>query len=437
MTPRGLDSIAEVVDAHLCCGCGACAYLEPDVLRMAEIPGVGRRPLPIAAVRTRPGSDGVTACPGRRLEHPAEALADAPFDGTWGPVLGVYECWATDAELRHRGSSGGVVSALAAHAVESGTAVGALQIRARRDAPLLNETVLNRTREEILASAGSRYAPASPCERLDLVEQADGPCVVIGKPCDIAATRTATRLRPLLDERVGLLIGIFCAGTPSTSATEQLITSLGLDPTGVTRVDYRGEGWPGEFRVETNDGRRAEMTYAEAWGGTLTKHRQWRCQICPDHTGEFADLSVGDPWYREIQPGEPGSSLVVVRTARGQQALDRALADGALAGGPLPVERLRESQSHLEATRGAMWARVLTMRLAGLRTPRYRNLPSARLWWRLSLSQKRSSVLGTLKRIAVKGLREPETRRPGYSLAKAGPEAAGPDESGQPPPNPL
>lgn len=412
MTRRRLGSIGEVVDAHLCCGCGVCAYLEPGTLEMREVAGVGRRPLPIAPVTAATPTDGVKACPGRHLAHPQDALVDAPFGGEWGPVLGVYECWATDTDLRHRGSSGGVVSALAAHAVESGSAVGALQVRARQDAPLLNETVLNRTRDAILASAGSRYAPASPCERLDLVENAEGACVVIGKPCDVAATVAAAGLRPRLEEKIAFTIGIFCAGTPSTAATEQVIASLGLDPTSATRVDYRGEGWPGNFRVETSDGRRGVATYAETWGGILSRHRQWRCQVCPDHTGEFADLSVGDPWYREVGDGEEGRSLVVVRSARGQTALDRALADGALEGGPIPLQRLRDSQPHLEATRGAVWARVLTLRLAGLRAPVYKNLPSLRLWWALPFANKRTSVLGTLKRITTRRLRKPEPGRP-------------------------
>lgn len=409
--PSGLDSIDNVVDAHLCCGCGACAYLAPEHFRMEEVSGVGRRPLPIVGVTGAPAPEAVAACPGRKLVHPPEALADAPFGGAWGPVLGVYECWASDDELRYRGSSGGVISALAVHALESGSAVGTLGVRARRDAPLLNETVLNRSRDDVLSSAGSRYAPASPCQRLDLVENAEGPCVVIGKPCDIAATRSAAALRPALGDKVALTIGIFCAGTPSTWATEQVIASLGLDPASTARVDYRGEGWPGSFRVETNDGRRGETTYAEAWGGTLAKHRQWRCQICPDHTGEFADLSVGDPWYREIAEDEPGRSLVVVRTPRGQEALDRALRDGALQGGPIDKRYLPEAQPHLQMARGAVWARVLTMRLAGLRTPLYENLPSARLWWSLSFERKRSSVLGTLRRIVSRGLRRPEPGR--------------------------
>ena len=404
-----LNSIDAVVDAHLCTGCGVCAYLRPDALRMGEVGGVGARPLPIVGITSGVAGDALAACPGRSLEHKKASLEGAPFRGEWGPVLELYECWAADPEVRHRGSSGGVVSALAAHAVTSGAAVGALQVQARTDAPLLNETRLNRTYTEIVSAAGSRYSPASPCERLDLVEAAEGPCVVVGKPCDIAAARAAADRRPELAEKLGLTIGIFCAGTPSTAATAELVRGLGTDPAEVECLDYRGEGWPGEFRLHTRSGETRSLSYADYWG-SQTKRRQWRCMICPDHTGEFADLSVGDPWYRRTE-GQAGRSLVVVRTERGRTALHQAMADGAIEGGPLALDKLPASQPSLESTRGALWGRLITLGLAGVPRPTYRGLPTFRLWLRLGLRQKIGSFAGTLRRIKVRGLRRPEFTR--------------------------
>ncbi len=385
-----------------------CAHLHPDRLEMVDVPDVGRRPLPIVGITTPTQGAGVAACPGRGLEHPAGSLKDAPWGGEWGPVLDLYECWSSDPDVRHRGSSGGVVSALAAYAVTSGAAVGALQVRASRTDPLRNETVLNRTYDEIVTAAGSRYSPASPCERLDLVEQAEGPCVVVGKPCDVAAVASASEHRDELASKVALTVGIFCAGTPTTQATEAVIKQLGVDPSDVSQVDYRGEGWPGRFRIRTREGREESMSYADSWGGVLTHQRQWRCLVCPDHTGEFADLSVGDPWYRPVQEGELGRSLVVVRTERGRDMLARALADGALVGERLDLERLRESQPNLEITRGAVWGRRWAMKVLGMPAPRFRGMPSLRAWLRLSWRAKASSTLGTVRRIVVRRLRRPE-----------------------------
>ena len=51
-----------------------------------------------------------------------------------------------------------------------------------------------------------------------MIQNAPAPCVFIGKPCDVAAVENVRRLRPALDEKVGLTIAIFCAGTPEGGA---------------------------------------------------------------------------------------------------------------------------------------------------------------------------------------------------------------------------
>jgi len=415
---RGIGGIRDVAERHLCTGCGVCAYLQPEAISMVDDLDRGRRPL----VRGEEATDeALAACPGVGLEHhredlPAESLP--PLLREWGPVLEVWEGWAVDPELRLAASSGGAASALALWAVERGGMHGVLHIAAREDVPWLNRTVLSRSRAELLAATGSRYAPASPCDGLQRVEDAPAPCVFIGKPCDVAATRAARRLRPRLDERLGLTIGIFCAGTPSTRGTLEMIRALGVtDPDEVASVRYRGDGWPGSAVVEARgpDGvaHRASMSYAESWGGILQKHRQWRCYVCADHTGEFADVAVGDPWYRPLGPDEPGQSLVLVRSERGRRAVADAVAAGYLRLERRGPEIVPASQPNLLRTRGAIWGRILVLRLLGAAAPRYTGLSMARAWWReLSLREKASSIAGTARRVFRKGLRRRAPVRP-------------------------
>ncbi len=295
--------------------------------------------------------------------------------------------------------------------MERGAAVGVLHVRAVPDAPWRNEPVLSTDAASVLAACGSRYAPASPGEGLALVEAAPGPCVVIGKPCDIAGVQQAARLRPELAERIDLTIAVFCAGTPSTAGTLEMLATMGVEDLDDLRsLEYRGNGWPGDARAEHAPGghtRAASLTYAESWGEILQKHRPWRCKICPDHTGEFADVAVGDPWWRPTGD-DPGRSLVLGRTDRGRGAVRAAMASGALALDPAPVDRLPRSQPNLVRTRGAVWGRVLAMRVLGLPTPTYRRVPTFGAWWRdLDARAKARSVVGTARRIHRDGLRHP------------------------------
>jgi coenzyme F420 hydrogenase subunit beta len=335
------------------------------------------------------------------------------FDG-WGPVRGLWEGHAADPEIRFAGSSGGAASALALFCLERAGMYGLLHIAAREDVPYLNRTVLSRTREQILGATGSRYAPASPCDGLAMVEAAPGPCVMIGKPCDIAATEKARRIRPALDSKLGLTIAIFCAGTPSTRGTLEMLKQMGVtDPSAVQSVRYRGNGWPGRATVvlrTANGHETRDLTYEQSWGEVLQKHRQWRCHICPDHTGEAADISVGDPWHRPVPPGAHGSSLVVARTERGLRVVREAMAAGYLCLESVRAGVLPASQPGLLTVRGLVWARLLTLRVMGVPTPRFSGVPMFRYWLsRATVREKLQSVYGTVKRVFTKRLARPQS----------------------------
>ncbi len=262
------------------------------------------------------------------------------------------------------------------------------------------------------AATGSRYAPASPCDGLDKVVSAPAPCVFIGKPCDVAATAKARRRDPALDRNLGLTIGIFCAGTPTTRGTLEMLEVMGVDPADLTGVRYRGDGWPGQAIATTSKPSESPpaLSYEESWGAILQRHRQWRCYVCADHTGEIADIAVGDPWYREIEEGEPGRSLIVVRTERGRRIMHAAVASGAIVAEVVDPQLLPASQPGLERVRGSVGGRITSLRLLGLPAPRFEGMPTVAAWWgALDVRGKLRSTVGTISRVRRKQLRR---RRP-------------------------
>ncbi|HHI80743.1 MAG TPA: coenzyme F420 hydrogenase [Planctomycetes bacterium] len=404
-----MQNVLDVAKNQLCTGCGACAYIDPSI-EMIDVLDQGRRPKQNGPLDEEAG---MAVCPGAALEHEPErwpAGTIRELAAGWGPVLELWEGYAADEEIRFAGSSGGAASALSLFCLEKKGMEGVLHTGAREDYPYLNQTVFSQSREELLARTGSRYAPASPCQDLGRIEEATEPSVFVGKPCDVAATHKARGLRPALDPKLGLTIAIFCAGTPSTAGTLEMMKAMGCqDPRRARSVRYRGKGWPGMAEVRFEDPGKGEkstqMTYADSWGGILQKRRQWRCYICLDHTGEFADISVGDPWYRPIPKGEPGRSLIVVRSERGRAILEEAMAQGYIEAERVGADKLPASQVGFQALRGKIWGRRLMLKLMGVPFPRYKNMPMFRFWLRdLGLSDKLRSILGTFKRIFVKKL---------------------------------
>jgi len=408
-------NIRDVAERQFCCGCGVCAYLSPDEIRMVDTLDYGRRPLLRSAVPRDPRTvDALKVCPGIELAHSFDRrdpnLIRQLVDG-WGPVREVWEGYAADPETRFAGSSGGAASALALYCIERLGFHGVLHIAARPDVPYLNYTVLSTTRAEILAATGSRYAPASPCDGLQMIEDAPASCVFIGKPCDVAAVAKARHLRPELDRKLGLTIAIFCAATPSTRGTLELLRKVGVqDPASVVGLRYRGRGWPGQFEVavKTRDGiERRAMSYVAAWDH-LQRYRQWRCSLCPDHTGEFADISVGDPWYRTRGEKELGHSIVLVRTHRGQQVVRGAMNARHLELKRITAEVFDGLSPVQPKVRGMLWGRLLALRLMGAPTPRFCGLPMFRYWLgTLTVKQKLQSLYGTARRVFTKRLWRP------------------------------
>ncbi len=400
-------TMKDVTAWRLCVGCGACVPACPEKkIRMVDVGDNGLRPrLDIAGCGSC--DECVKACPGVGVDRgmmPEQNLATTELMEGWGPILEIWEGYATDPHVRFQGSSGGLATALAAYCLEKGGMGGVLHTGPDPDDPLKNKTHFSQSQTELLERMGSRYAPASPCDGIAWLEKASGLSLFIGKGCDVQAIRKAQALRPELNGKVGLAIGIFCAGTPSTQATLDLLKKAGMDDGKVAEIRYRGRGWPGNFTVRLNseDLPRVVIPYMEAWG-FLQKYRPFRCYLCPDATAELADISCGDPWYREEKEDELGYSLILVRTERGREILKGAREAGYVVLEKRNPEILVKSQKGMLDKRGAIWGRLLAMKMFGIPVPRYDGFYLYENWLKLPAKEKARSFFGTVKRIIKRG----------------------------------
>jgi len=402
-------SISEVADYHGCTGCGACSYADPSV-SMKDDHGNGLRPTSEGS-----GSSVLAVCPGAELDRSSliASDSDAEMDPMWGPVLAVYEGYASDNSVRSSGSSGGMITALSQYALDSGTTEGVLHTVGNPTDPSITTPKLSRSTEEVLAASGSRYAVSSPLSGLaSALDQVDS-LLFVGKPCDAAGLHKISQQDEKARRRVALSLSFFCAGTPSTSGNKQYIEKqLGGKPEQLHSLKYRGEGWPGLWEASgTVSGKQVSSTatYAESWG-KLQASRQWRCYICPDHSGEYADIALGDAWYKAPDGVNPGSSLIVVRTERGKRFLESAVSAGVVTLVKEDRTLIDQCQSYLVESRGELWGRLLAMKVAMLRTPAFNGYPTFRFWIKLNTKRKVGSVFGTLKRVFRKKLYASEVR---------------------------
>jgi coenzyme F420 hydrogenase subunit beta len=393
-----------VAEWRLCVGCGACAAVCPEGnIRLVDVEKEGIRPF-VDAANCKACGTCVQACPGlycaavRLPTGTLHHLVDARK--RWGNVVELWEGFAVDSEIRYKGSSGGLCTALSVCCLEQGVAGGVVHVGVDPEAPWKNRTFRSISREEVLSRTGSRYSPASPCDGLRQIEEAAEPSVFVGKPCDVAGLRRAQALRPVLAEKTALAIGFFCAGTPSTFGTLELFRKYNVDTQQIASFRYRGNGWPGMATVRFKGKARPafQLTYSESWG-FVNKYRPFRCYLCPDLTAEFADISVGDPWYREVGEDEPGRSLILIRTERGRRIFRQAMQAGYVTAQKVDVDIIYRSQKNLLAKRQALWGRLLAMKLLRIPTPELKGFYLFENWLDLPFKEKLKSVLGTVRRI--------------------------------------
>jgi coenzyme F420 hydrogenase subunit beta len=385
-------SLEQIVEGGLCIGCGLCqAVAGADRIRIVLTPEGRERPV----ARTR--LDAATLkrindiCPGTRVEGARpedQAMPAAPttqaapamqaaHDVVWGRAEHLAIGYARDPEVRFRGSTGGVLTALSRFLLTSGRVKFILHVAASRREPLRTERRLSFDAASVLDAAGSRYGPAAPLvDFTELLDRAE-PFALIAKPCDIGAVRNLARIDSRVDRYLRYALTFVCGGASDLTKSEEVVGELGIRPGELSLFRYRGHGCPGPTRLETQDGRSFELTYQDMWEDEATWRIQPRCKICPDAIGESADLAASDVWPGGSPGGEDeGFNGIIVRTRRGLELYRAALEAGAIAVESRPVgfRDFDVFQPHQVRKKRAVWARMAGMKAAGYAVPQTDNL---------------------------------------------------------------
>lgn len=393
-------NVATIVQNHYCLGCGLCVSdTGPDKLRMTEQEDGFMVPTP---------QDGFDCnvdslreyCPGVtvRLERPLKTRVEK----TYGPLLDLKVAYANDEKIRHRGSSGGCLTAILCSLLEQGKIVGVLQAGASQTQPTRTVYKLSKTVDEIVANAGSRYAPSSLLVDFRNILDTCFPIAVVGKPCDIVAVRQFLTHNQEHRERVYCTLSFMCMGMPSQHATTRMIRGLGIqDESEVTELKYRGDGWPGQVVARTATGGSRTCSYQDSWGRILGRDVHFRCKICPDGWGYFADISAGDAWHTDgrgpLFDESPGRSLIFVRSERGREVIEavaRSITFGEYDICELPI--IQKSQ-HARTNR--VWSSYSVLKLRGDRLLRFSGVG---MWTRVFKSSPLDTIrggIGLMRRI--------------------------------------
>lgn len=374
--PLTLD---EIVRAGLCIGCGLCVAVAPKAsVTMVMTPEGRERPVARQPLGEDILIDINAVCPGTQVDGPDPDWASpaAVRDDVWGSVERVVIGHATDPDVRFKGSSGGVLTALGQFLLGSGRVQHILHAGPSQSQPLRSEPRLSDDGNAVLAGAGSRYGPVAILSGLSEILERGESFALIGKPCDVTAMRALARRNSHVAKLMRHALAFVCGGASDLSKSWQLLERFGLTEDEVALMRYRGNGNPGMNRIETRDGRVFELSYRQMWEDESRWMTQPRCRICPDAIGQSADIVASDAWLNGGPAvDDEGLNGIFVRTSAGQDLFDAAVAAGVLTiRRELSLAEFSVLQSHQTRKRRAVWARLVGIRSTGRPVPRVAGL---------------------------------------------------------------
>lgn len=325
----------------------------------------------------------------------------------WGKYFQAVRGYAADEIVRHRASSGGVITAISVYLIKNKLVDGVVLTKADPNIPYHCVTFCAYSEREIVEACGSRYSQSSPLMNiLDLIEPSKT-YAVVGKPCDIAALRRYLNYNKEIQDRVKYLLSFFCAGMPTDRANKKLLDKLGcLD---CSELRYRGYGWPGYTTAVDKNGLSYKMEYTKSWMNILGRDIRKCCKFCFDGIGESADISCGDLWNLESDnkpdfTESAGYNIAFARTEVGNELLKQVVKDGTICAEnwESKMNELRFCQPNHFIKRTTILGKVVALKFMLKTPPSFRFDRMLAYAKQIDLKTQIGSFKGTIKRCIQK-----------------------------------
>lgn len=344
----------DIVRAGMCIGCGGCAV--PGTREMAWNADGFREPRG-ALAEASPAF--ARTCPFSPAASNEDDIAAARFpvaaqtDARLGRFETAYVGHVAEGDFRAGGSSGGMVSWVAAELLRTGAIDGVAHVVPTDGADgIFFRYALSRTGAEIARGARSRYFPGDMADVLAAIRATPGRYAIVGVPCFIKAINLLRAADPVIGSRVTHLLGLFCGHMKSARFVDSFAWQLGTSPAAVRAVEYRRKdaGRPANWytaQLTLADGTQRDRDWWHLadgdWGAGFFQASA--CNWCDDVVAETADIAFGDAWVEPYSSDGRGTNVVVVRSPMLRDMIGAAAGEGRLALEPVDAEFIANTQA--------------------------------------------------------------------------------------------
>ena len=370
------DIFSNRFQKYLCISCGACEGYSQGQVKMVYDK---KRGMFFPQLSSRIFDENLSKkihdiCPGYgyKILPDADEMQSSNQSLELGQYNNIWASQSNDKELLSNASSGGVMSQIAIHLLDTNQVDGVIVtgINFANEMPLPNGYIA-RNREEVLQAQGSKYCPSPTLNVIQEILSEGGTYAVIGTPCQIAALKTARKHNDQLDESIHITIANFCGGFRDLRETERLIRKSGFSLSEVSQLTYRGSGQPGFMTISDRKGITKMLPYPD-YAKMTGIMKCYRCRTCIDATGELADISCGDAWIDEYLQRDYGWSIVISRNNRADNIMHDMEKGSLICLEPLSEEKVIKSQlTNITSKKYRQHARRKLYKLLGIPVPYY------------------------------------------------------------------
>jgi coenzyme F420 hydrogenase subunit beta len=342
------ENINDVIRHDLCNRCGSCVGLSGGKIEFSDRTG-SYRPF-IREPLDEPASELIwQACSGKGFDFIKQRISvfgnaeSHPFIGHYQKIRTGF---SNDHLIRSNGASGGVISAILTWLLEKKMIDGAVVLGMSDDEPWLPKPFIATTKEEILGAAQSKYVIGPVNEILPEIGQFEGILAYVGLPGQVQSIRLLQQMGHPSVRNIRYIFGPFYGNTLHFSSVKSFLHSFGVkDHTQISKLYFRYGEWPGKMRVELKDGRVFEMPKFHA-NYLIPFHIMKNSLLCTDLTNEYTDISGGDAWAPDYEDRGKGFSVVISRSASGEDILQKMMMEGKLELNAISEQEAVEMHSH-------------------------------------------------------------------------------------------
>jgi coenzyme F420 hydrogenase subunit beta len=311
---------SEIIDVGLCTQCGTCVGLSNNLV-FKEKAGI---PLPTKIDNSPIHNLAYQGCPARYCNYPELnkfVFGKEPQSYLSGNVEETYVGHASDEAIRRNGASGGVITQVLIHLLETKQINGAICLHLGEDLPYKAKPIIARTKDEIIKCAQSIYSVTPVNSILGELEKINGNYAYVGLPDQVASIRKLQKLGHSGAKKIKFILGPYMGTQMYFAAIRSFLRSHGVNSVKeITQLKYRAGEWPGYLEIKLKNGRvlRAEKFY---YNYLIPFFITSSSLQLVDFTNELCDISVGDAWSPEFEKQKGGHSVVLARNSNALKIL--------------------------------------------------------------------------------------------------------------------